>query len=95
MVKRSLNYVFSFYGIIRDILKDSGKEGQASHLLALYEDFISGRQESESATLLGEVARRPYLERWLRLSRLGERDLVLRLPLWWTRGSEIDNFIHR
>ena len=47
---------FSFYGIIRDILKDSGKEGQASHLLALYEDFISGRQESESATLLGEVA---------------------------------------
>lgn len=26
---------FSFYGIIRDILKDSEKDGQVSHLLGL------------------------------------------------------------
>lgn len=40
---------FSFYGIIRDILKDSEKEGKNSHLLALFEDFISTDQELRGA----------------------------------------------
>ena len=40
---------FSFYGIIRDILKDSEREGKISHLLALFEDFISTDQEFKGA----------------------------------------------
>lgn len=41
---------FSFYGIIRDILKDYEKEGKISHLLALFEDFITEGQEVKKFT---------------------------------------------
>lgn len=37
---------FSFYGVIRDILKESDSEGKVSHLLALAEDFINEREDN-------------------------------------------------
>lgn len=32
---------FSFYGVIRDVLKDSEKDSRVSHLLALAEDLLN------------------------------------------------------
>ncbi|MGE9641374.1 hypothetical protein ACQP3J_30530, partial [Escherichia coli] len=37
---------FSFYGVIRDILKESETEGKVSHLLALAEDFLNDLSEN-------------------------------------------------